>query len=270
MTALTDASGPDLGAYLRPGDHIVWGQACGEPTTLVEALISQAESIGDLSAFAATSFSGTVERGGCGKVQPLQHGRHRRAAHGGRGREARHRALSRESDRADDRAGSDRLRRCLRAGQSARRGRQSQLRSDRRFRSGGRREGTRGHRRGERARALHAGRCGAAGGAHRLRGARRAHSGRGSSGADRRERSTHRPDRDRLHRGRRGDSGRRRRGTRRDPAIAGRSTRSRRAFGHDRRWPRRSGRGGRGHQRAQAHRCGRVHHRCAHRHAASL
>jgi acyl-CoA hydrolase len=60
MTVATDAQGLDLGAFLRPGDHIVWGQACGEPTTLVEALIAQAESIGRLSAFAATSFSGIL------------------------------------------------------------------------------------------------------------------------------------------------------------------------------------------------------------------
>jgi hypothetical protein len=45
----------DLRAFLRPGDRIVWGQACGEPTTLVEALIAQADSIGRLSAFAATA-----------------------------------------------------------------------------------------------------------------------------------------------------------------------------------------------------------------------
>jgi acyl-CoA hydrolase len=60
MTVATDAQGLDLGAFLRPGDHIFWGQACGEPTTLVEALIAQAENIGDLSAFAATSFSGIL------------------------------------------------------------------------------------------------------------------------------------------------------------------------------------------------------------------
>lgn len=47
----------DLGPYLRAGDHIVWGQACGEPTTLIEALIEQGAAIGGLSAFAATSFS---------------------------------------------------------------------------------------------------------------------------------------------------------------------------------------------------------------------
>jgi acyl-CoA hydrolase len=50
----------DLSAILRAGDRIVWGQACGEPTTLVEALISQADRIGGVSAFAATSFSGLL------------------------------------------------------------------------------------------------------------------------------------------------------------------------------------------------------------------
>ena len=48
----------DLSKYLRRGDRIVFGQACGEPTTLVEALIAQGAAIGDLGAFIATSFSG--------------------------------------------------------------------------------------------------------------------------------------------------------------------------------------------------------------------
>ena len=48
----------DLAPRLRHGDRIVLGQACGEPTTLVEALIAQGEAIGGLSAFIATSFSG--------------------------------------------------------------------------------------------------------------------------------------------------------------------------------------------------------------------
>jgi acyl-CoA hydrolase len=48
----------DLSRFLNPGDHIVFGQACGEPTTLVEALIEQGEAIGGLHAFIATSFSG--------------------------------------------------------------------------------------------------------------------------------------------------------------------------------------------------------------------
>ncbi|MFW0796685.1 acetyl-CoA hydrolase/transferase C-terminal domain-containing protein [Gordonia sp. CPCC 205515] len=48
----------DLARFLRPGDHIVIGQACGEPTTLIEALIEQCQHIPDLTAFVATSFSG--------------------------------------------------------------------------------------------------------------------------------------------------------------------------------------------------------------------
>lgn len=54
----TDAAGLDLSQFVRRGDRIVFGQACGEPTTLVEALIAQGRDIGDLSAFIATSFSG--------------------------------------------------------------------------------------------------------------------------------------------------------------------------------------------------------------------
>jgi acyl-CoA hydrolase len=54
----TDAAGLDLARVLKRGDRIVFGQACGEPTTLVDALIAQGGAIGDLSAFIATSFSG--------------------------------------------------------------------------------------------------------------------------------------------------------------------------------------------------------------------
>jgi acyl-CoA hydrolase len=61
MTVETDAAGLDLSEFLRPGDRIVWGQACGEPTTLIEALIAQADKVGELSAFAATSFSGLLD-----------------------------------------------------------------------------------------------------------------------------------------------------------------------------------------------------------------
>lgn len=57
-TVIDDPQQLDLARFLRPGDRIVMGQACGEPTTLVEALIAQGRNIGDLSAFIATSFSG--------------------------------------------------------------------------------------------------------------------------------------------------------------------------------------------------------------------
>lgn len=58
MTIKLAASELDLSRFLKPGDHVVFGQACGEPTTLVEALIEQGEAIGGLHAFIATSFSG--------------------------------------------------------------------------------------------------------------------------------------------------------------------------------------------------------------------
>ena len=48
----------ELNRFLNRGDRIVIGQACGEPTTLIEALIDQGADIGGLSAFVATSFSG--------------------------------------------------------------------------------------------------------------------------------------------------------------------------------------------------------------------
>ncbi|MGP2440765.1 acetyl-CoA hydrolase/transferase family protein [Streptomyces sp. JW3] len=58
MSAAVAAGALDLGRLLRPGDRIVVGQACGEPTTLVRALIEQGPGIGGLSVFVATSFSG--------------------------------------------------------------------------------------------------------------------------------------------------------------------------------------------------------------------
>jgi acyl-CoA hydrolase len=68
MKVTTDAAGLDLTQFLRPGDRIVWGQACGEPTTLIEALIAQAASLGAVSAFAATSFSGLLDVAAAQKV----------------------------------------------------------------------------------------------------------------------------------------------------------------------------------------------------------
>jgi acyl-CoA hydrolase len=68
MTVATDAAGLNLSQFLRPYDRIVWGQACGEPTTLVEALLAQAAGIGPLAAFAATSFSGLLDVAAAEKV----------------------------------------------------------------------------------------------------------------------------------------------------------------------------------------------------------
>ncbi len=51
----------DLSQYVRRGDSIVFGQACGEPPSLVAALKEQGAAIGDLKAFIATSFSGAFD-----------------------------------------------------------------------------------------------------------------------------------------------------------------------------------------------------------------
>ena len=65
----------DLARWLKPGDRIVLGQACGEPTTLVEALIAQGSSIGGLSAFIATSFSGLFTPETADSPERLKHER---------------------------------------------------------------------------------------------------------------------------------------------------------------------------------------------------
>jgi acyl-CoA hydrolase len=68
MTVSVSAKELDLSAYVGNGERIVWGQACGEPTTLVEALIAQADRIGRVSAFAATSFSGLLSAQAAEKI----------------------------------------------------------------------------------------------------------------------------------------------------------------------------------------------------------
>lgn len=51
----------DLARVVRPGDGIVWGQACAEPQTLVEALVSQRASLGRVGCFLGSSYSGIVK-----------------------------------------------------------------------------------------------------------------------------------------------------------------------------------------------------------------
>lgn len=58
MSGAISADQLNLSALLKPGDAIVMGQACGEPTVLLEALIEQGRSINGLKLFIATSFSG--------------------------------------------------------------------------------------------------------------------------------------------------------------------------------------------------------------------
>jgi acetyl-CoA hydrolase len=51
----------DLTSVIRPGDGIVWGQACAEPQTLVEAVVAQRASFSGARIFLGSSFSGLLK-----------------------------------------------------------------------------------------------------------------------------------------------------------------------------------------------------------------
>jgi acetyl-CoA hydrolase len=50
----------DLASVIRPGDALLWGQACAEPQSLVEALVSQRARLGAVGCFLGSSYSGIV------------------------------------------------------------------------------------------------------------------------------------------------------------------------------------------------------------------
>lgn len=50
----------DLGAFIKPGDGVVWGQMTAEPATLVERLGGQAASLGGIRAFVGLSLEETL------------------------------------------------------------------------------------------------------------------------------------------------------------------------------------------------------------------
>lgn len=50
----------DLSRYVRPGDTVVWGQACGEPLSLTEALIAQRANLSGVRCFLGIPCSDTV------------------------------------------------------------------------------------------------------------------------------------------------------------------------------------------------------------------
>ena len=49
-----------LSDAIRPGDGILWGQACAEPQTLVEALLAERAALSGCSAFLGINYSGSV------------------------------------------------------------------------------------------------------------------------------------------------------------------------------------------------------------------
>jgi acyl-CoA hydrolase len=61
MTKIIDSRALDFGDIIKAGDAIVWGQACGEPLTLIEAMLDQRSALGPISAFAGSSFSNVLK-----------------------------------------------------------------------------------------------------------------------------------------------------------------------------------------------------------------
>ena len=53
-------SSVDLSRVVRPGDGLIWGQACAEPQTLVEALVAQRDALSGCSLFLGISYSGIL------------------------------------------------------------------------------------------------------------------------------------------------------------------------------------------------------------------
>ena len=51
----------DLGAIVRPGDSVMWGQANAEPLPLTRALMAQRHAIGDFSVFLGVTYSDTLK-----------------------------------------------------------------------------------------------------------------------------------------------------------------------------------------------------------------
>ena len=61
MAKLVAAQQLDLASVIRPGDGVIWGQACAEPLTLVEALVAQRAALGPLEVFMGVNWSGTIK-----------------------------------------------------------------------------------------------------------------------------------------------------------------------------------------------------------------
>lgn len=60
MTVIVAPDELDLSEFVRPGDTVTWGQACGEPQTLTEVLVAQRASIGTFRVFVGLPATATL------------------------------------------------------------------------------------------------------------------------------------------------------------------------------------------------------------------
>ncbi len=51
----------DLKKILKPGDNVLWGQGCGEPQTLTEALVEQRAAVAPITVYLGAGFTSTLK-----------------------------------------------------------------------------------------------------------------------------------------------------------------------------------------------------------------
>jgi hypothetical protein len=59
IAELAGVAGLDLTRYIRPGDTVTWGQGCGEPLSLTEALAAQRADLTGTRCFLGISCADT-------------------------------------------------------------------------------------------------------------------------------------------------------------------------------------------------------------------
>jgi acyl-CoA hydrolase len=64
----------DLSHFIRAGDGVVFGQACAEPTVLVDALLTQGPEIGPLRAFAGLAWGDRIASGATDALEIVSYG----------------------------------------------------------------------------------------------------------------------------------------------------------------------------------------------------
>jgi acyl-CoA hydrolase len=64
----------DLHRWIRPGDGLVWGQACAEPVALTAALARQAPALGPLQAFIGTAYTDAFDPATASNVRVRSYG----------------------------------------------------------------------------------------------------------------------------------------------------------------------------------------------------
>lgn len=60
MTRIWKGDAIELNEAIRPGDSIIWGQVCGEPQTVTEALVAQRAGLGGVKVMMGGTFSRTI------------------------------------------------------------------------------------------------------------------------------------------------------------------------------------------------------------------